>query len=34
VLVIAAFVLNAHRPSGETKQPNAQFVVATGKCAE
>lgn len=33
-LVVAAFVLNAYRPRGETNQPNAMFVAATGKCAE
>lgn len=33
-LVVAAFLVNARRPVGEVQQPNAQFVRATGKCAE
>jgi len=33
-LVIAAFMLNGARPAVETAQPGAQFVLASGKCAE
>lgn len=33
-LVIAAFLLNRQRPQLDTAQPNAEFVRATGKCAE
>ncbi|HSU66338.1 MAG TPA: multiheme c-type cytochrome [Tepidisphaeraceae bacterium] len=34
LLLVAAFLLNARRPAGERLQPSAQFVSATGKCAE
>ena len=33
-LIISAFVLNRARPASETEQPSAEFVRATGKCAE
>jgi hypothetical protein len=33
-LVIVAFIFNSRRPAVETNQPNGQFVIATGKCAE
>ncbi len=33
-LVLAAFLVQRARPSIEVDQPNAQFVKATGKCAE
>jgi formate-dependent nitrite reductase cytochrome c552 subunit len=33
-LVLAAFLINRARPRVETAQPSAQFVRATGKCAE
>jgi len=33
-LVLAAFLVNRARPKGETEQPSAEFVRATGKCAE
>jgi hypothetical protein len=33
-LVIAAFVLNAHRPSAEVNQATGEMVAASGKCAE
>jgi mono/diheme cytochrome c family protein len=33
-LVVAAFIVNARRPAVETGQPSADFVRATGKCAE
>src|SRR6185312_10543454 len=33
-LVVAAFLLNRARPKVETEQPSAEFVRATGKCAE
>ena len=33
-LVLAAFLINRARPSVETEQPKADFVRASGKCAE
>jgi nitrate/TMAO reductase-like tetraheme cytochrome c subunit len=33
-LILAAFLLNRARPKVETEQPSAEFVRATGKCAE
>ena len=33
-LILSAFLLNRARPKGETEQPNASLVSATGKCAE
>lgn len=33
-LVVAAFLINRARPKVETEQPNAEFVRASGKCAE
>ena len=33
-LVLAAFLVNRARPKAETEQPSAEFVQATGKCAE
>lgn len=33
-LIVAAFLVNRARPAGETGQPSAAFVRATGKCAE
>jgi len=33
-LILAAFLINRARPSGETEQPTAELVRATGKCAE
>ncbi|MBK7404277.1 MAG: nitrate reductase [Phycisphaerales bacterium] len=33
-LIIGAFVVNQSRPAVQTAQPGAQFVKATGKCAE
>lgn len=33
-LIIAAFLVNRARPKVETEQPNANFVRASGKCAE
>lgn len=33
-LVLAAFLINRARPKGEIEQPNAEFVRASGKCAE
>jgi hydroxylamine dehydrogenase len=33
-LVLAAFLVNRARPKVETEQPSAQFVRASGKCAE
>ena len=33
-LVLAAFLVNRARPRVETEQPSAQFVRASGKCAE
>ena len=33
-LIIAAFVINRARPRVETEQPSADFVRASGKCAE
>jgi hydroxylamine dehydrogenase len=33
-LVLAGFLINRARPAAETAQPNAEFVRATGKCAE
>ncbi len=33
-LIVAALILNAWRPGRETDQPSADFVRATGKCAE
>src|SRR4029077_19782287 len=33
-LILAAFLLNRARPKVETDQPSADFVRATGKCAE
>ena len=34
VLVLAGFLINRARPKVETEQPSAEFVRATGKCAE
>ena len=33
-LILAAFLINRARPKSETEQPTADFVRATGKCAE
>ena len=33
-LIVAALIFNAKRPAQETEQPKAEFVRATGKCAE
>jgi Formate-dependent nitrite reductase, periplasmic cytochrome c552 subunit len=33
-LIVAAFLINFARPKAETKQPTADFVRASGKCAE
>ena len=33
-LIVAAFLINRARPSVETQQPTADFVRASGKCAE
>jgi len=33
-LILAAFLINRARPQVETDQPSADFVRATGKCAE
>jgi hypothetical protein len=33
-LIVAAFLINRARPSIETQQPTADFVRASGKCAE
>jgi hydroxylamine dehydrogenase len=33
-LIVGAFLINRARPKAETEQPNAEFVRATGKCAE
>jgi hypothetical protein len=33
-LIVAAFLINARRPATEVDQPSAEFVRATGKCAE
>ena len=33
-LIVAAFLLNQQRPAHQTDQPSADFVKATGKCAE
>jgi hydroxylamine dehydrogenase len=33
-LIIGAFLLSRARPPSDVNQPNAQFVLATGKCAE
>jgi len=33
-LILGAFLINSARPKVETEQPNANFVRATGKCAE
>jgi hydroxylamine dehydrogenase len=33
-LVVAAMIVNAKRPITERQQPSAEFVQATGKCAE
>jgi hydroxylamine dehydrogenase len=33
-LIVAAFLVNRARPAVETEQPSAQFVRASGKCAE
>jgi hydroxylamine dehydrogenase len=33
-LVLGAFLIQRARPRGEVDQPNAEFVRATGKCAE
>jgi hydroxylamine dehydrogenase len=33
-LILAAFLINRARPKIETEQPSAEFVRATGKCAE
>jgi hydroxylamine dehydrogenase len=33
-LIVGAFLINRARPRSETEQPNAEFVRATGKCAE
>ena len=32
-LIITALIFNAKRPAQETKQPKAEFVRSTGKCA-
>src|SRR5215469_15782872 len=33
-LVLAAFMINSRRPRQDTSQPTAEFIRATGKCAE
>lgn len=33
-LILGAFLLNAKRPKVETEQPSADFIRASGKCAE
>ena len=33
-LIISAFLINRARPRGETEQRSAEFVRASGKCAE
>jgi nitrate/TMAO reductase-like tetraheme cytochrome c subunit len=33
-LIVAAFLINRARPNVETEQPTADFVRASGKCAE
>ena len=33
-LIVSAYVINSHRPSIVVGQPNADFVKASGKCAE
>src|SRR5262249_26147413 len=33
-LIIGALLIQRSRPRGEVDQPNAEFVKATGKCAE
>jgi len=33
-LIVAGFLVNRARPKGETEQTSAEFVRATGKCAE
>src|SRR6202040_272266 len=33
-LILSAFLINRQRPSVETAQPTADFVRASGKCAE
>lgn len=33
-LILVAFLVSRARPRAETNQPNADFVLATGKCAE
>jgi len=33
-LIVSAFLINRQRPRGETGQPNAALVEASGKCAE
>jgi hypothetical protein len=33
-LIVAALLVNSRRPRVVTEQPTAQFVRATGKCAE
>ena len=33
-LILAAFLINRARPKAETDQPGAEFVRASGKCAE
>src|SRR6476646_4954838 len=33
-LIVSAFLINRKRPSVETAQPTADFVRASGKCAE
>ena len=33
-LILAAFLINRARPESETEQPSADFVRASGKCAE
>jgi len=33
-LIVSAFLVNRARPRGDVDQPSAEFVRATGKCAE
>lgn len=33
-LVLSAFLVNRARPKSETEQPNAEYIRASGKCAE
>src|SRR5215831_18882252 len=33
-LIVSAFLINRARPRVETQQPSAEFVKASGKCAE